>query len=109
MAEIVNLTDAQFEAQVLQAEGAVLVDFWAAWCAPCRMMEPTLEKLASELDGQLAVVKVDVQENLETPTRLGVMNIPTLVLFRQGEEIKRFVGAIPSGRLAKQVQEALQS
>ena len=106
MGQIASITDTDF-AQTLQAEEPVLVDFWAEWCMPCRAMAPALEKLADEFKGQISFVKLDVQNNPDTPASLGVMNIPTLVLFRAGEEIKRFSGTMPAKRLAKQLQEAL--
>ena len=89
MAALQNVTDDTFASDVVGAQGPVLVDFWADWCVPCKMLGPVLEKVAAELAGQVTIVKLDVQTNPETPTRLGVLNIPTMILFRDGQELKR--------------------
>lgn len=83
-------TVAAFEAAV--AKGTVLVDFWAPWCGPCRMQTPILERLADELDGQVAICKVNVDENAEAAAAFNVMSIPTLIVFRDGKPVKQFVG-----------------
>ncbi|MEN6480032.1 MAG: thioredoxin [Anaerolineales bacterium] len=106
MGSLVSITDATF-AEVVQAPGAVLVDFWADWCAPCRMLAPILDRLAVELQGQLQIVTLDVQANPQTPTQLGVLNLPTMILFRDGQERKRLTGAMPAKKLAQQLLEAL--
>lgn len=106
MGSLVGITDTTF-AEVVQAPGAVLVDFWADWCAPCRMLAPILDRLAVELQGQLQIVTLDVQANPQTPTQLGVLNLPTMILFRDGQELKRLTGAMPAKKLAQQLLEAL--
>lgn len=88
----VNIVDADFDAKVLQNEKAVLVDFWAPWCGPCRMAEPVLEELSEEYKDKVLVMKMNVDENQENPQKYGVMSIPTTVLFKNGEEIGRQVG-----------------
>ena len=88
----VDATDATFDDEVLDADVPVLVDFWAAWCGPCRAIAPHLDKLAGENQGTLKVVKVDAQNNMATARRFSVSNLPTFVLFRNGEEIGRKIG-----------------
>lgn len=95
MAELKNVGEDTFEQDVLKAETPVLVDFWAEWCAPCRMMAPMVEQLAQEKAGQLEVVKLDVQENPDVAAQYGVMNIPTLILFIDGEPAERLMGYMP--------------
>ena len=86
------VTDADFEGQVLNAGQVVLVDFWAAWCAPCRMIAPVVEDLAIELGSQVKFVKMDIDANREVPTQLGIMSIPTLIIFKDGQAADRTVG-----------------
>ena len=95
MTELVAVTDDTFESQVLQADQPTLVDFWAAWCGPCRMVAPVVEEIAAEYDGRLKVVKMDVDTNPDTPSKLGIMGIPTLILFTDGAETTRLVGFRP--------------
>lgn len=100
------ITDADFEAEVLGSSQPVLVDFWAAWCAPCRMVAPLVAELAVELNGRVKVVKLDVDSNPETPSRLGVMSIPTLILFKDGQPVERTVGYRPD--LKRVLREKLE-
>ena len=86
------VTDADFESQVLDADGVVLVDFWANWCAPCRMIAPVVEDLASELGDRIKFVKMDIDANPDVPSRLGIMSIPTLIIFKDGKAAERAVG-----------------
>ncbi|MFP3896883.1 MAG: thioredoxin [Anaerolineales bacterium] len=95
MAELKMVSEETFNQDVLGADVPVLVDFWAEWCAPCRMMAPTLEELAQQEADQLEVVKLDVQENPDMAARYGVMNIPTLILFIDGEPAERLTGYMP--------------
>ena len=96
----VKATDASFEQEVLKSDTPVLVDFWAEWCGPCRMIGPSLEDIAKEMDGKLKVVKVNIDENPMAPTRYGVRSIPTLMIFKDGQLAATQTGALPKGRLA---------
>lgn len=96
MSELVNeVTDASFESEVLKSDQPVLVDFWAAWCAPCRMLTPTVEAIAEKYQGKAKIVKLNVDENVEASSRYGIKGIPTLILFNGGREADRVVG-VPS-------------
>lgn len=87
------ITDAEFESNVLQSGIPVLVDFWAPWCGPCKTMLPIMEELAAEYDGKVSVVKMNVDENMETSGKYNVMSIPTFIIFKDGEPVSTFVGA----------------
>jgi thioredoxin 1 len=100
-------SDQAFEADVLQAQRPQLVDFWAEWCAPCRQIAPFLEEIASEYDGKLDVVKVNIDENPNTPTKYGVRGIPTLMMFKGGALVDQKVGALPKSRLVEWVDQNL--
>ncbi len=90
-----EVTDATFEQEVLRSPIPTLVDFWAAWCGPCRMIAPVVEEIAQEFEGRVAVVKMDVDANPKTPAQLGILGIPTLILFKDGKELDRIVGYRP--------------
>jgi len=107
MAKPVQVTDQTFDETVINAEQLVLVDFWAEWCTPCKMIAPVLEELATELDGQLVIGKLDVDENPDTSAAYGVLSIPTLLLFKDGEPVDRIVGAQPKAQLLKRLQPHL--
>ena len=92
MGKHIEVTDSTFENDVIQADMPVLVDFWAEWCGPCKMIAPILDDLSEDLEGQLVVGKMDVDANPSTPMSFGVMSIPTLVLFKGGEPVERIVG-----------------
>jgi thioredoxin 1 len=107
MSTLPAVTDATFDAEVLQGDKPVLVDFWAEWCGPCRMMTPVVEQFAAQQAGKLQVLAMDIQENMETPAKLGIMNIPTMILFVGGQEKERLVGPMPLARLAERVTRHL--
>ncbi len=99
MSTPVAVTDDSFETDVIQAEKPVLVDFWATWCGPCMMIAPILEEIAADYTDQVTVVKIDVDMNPATPIKFGVMGIPTLILFKNGEAVERITGYMPKERL----------
>jgi thioredoxin 1 len=102
-----DVTDATFQSDVLESETPVLVDFWAPWCGPCRVVHPILEEMAAERDGELNIVSLNVDDNQQTAGRYEVLSIPTLILFRDGSEAKRIVGALPKRRLESELEPAL--
>jgi thioredoxin 1 len=103
---LTEVTDNNFAAEVLEAGQPVLVDFWAPWCGPCRIIAPHLEELDNERD-DLTVVKMNVDENPETAAKYGIMSIPTLILFKNGQVAKQVVGALPKARLQQELEPAL--
>ncbi|UTA48209.1 thioredoxin TrxA [Simiduia sp. 21SJ11W-1] len=104
---IVHVSDASFEADVLKAEGPVLVDFWAAWCGPCKMIAPVLDELAGELAGKITIAKMDVDANKETPAKFNIRGIPTLMIFKGGQMESMKVGALSKSQLVEFINSAL--
>lgn len=102
-----QVSDKDFESEVLQAQGPVLVDFWAEWCGPCRALGPSVDALAQEKSGAIKVVKVNIDENPNAPSKYGVRSIPTLLIFKGGEVVAQTVGSMPKSDLFKWVDSAL--
>ncbi|HET9052170.1 MAG TPA: thioredoxin [Candidatus Dormibacteraeota bacterium] len=107
MTHPLTVTDATFRTEVVDSDVPVLVDFWATWCAPCKMIAPLVEELATEYEGRVKVVKVDIDANPASPGQFGVMSIPTILLFRDGEATKRIVGYQPKARLKSEIDVLL--
>lgn len=107
MAKPIEVTDQTFDQVVLEADVPIIVDFWAVWCGPCKMIAPALEQIAEEYQEQLQVAKLDVDHNNETAMKYGVMSIPTLILFKGGEPVERIVGFMPKEKLVAKLQPHL--
>ncbi|HET9327302.1 MAG TPA: thioredoxin [Candidatus Eisenbacteria bacterium] len=107
MANAEAVTDANFEQEVLKSSVPVLVDFWAAWCGPCKVIAPTVDQLAAEYAGKMKVVKLDVDANMEISSRYSVLNIPTLILFKDGHAVEKMIGALPKPALLAKIQPHL--
>ena len=107
MADLLEVTDATFESEVLNADQPTLVDFWADWCGPCKMVAPVVEEIATEYDDQMKVAKMDVDSNQQTPANYGIRGIPTLILFKDGEEAARIVGFRPKEAMMEEISPHL--
>lgn len=106
-ANVVEVTDTNFETEILKSQVPVLVDFWAAWCAPCRAIAPHVEALATEYAGQIKVAKCDIDANPQVPSQYDIRSIPTLLMFKGGQVIGQLVGAVPRPKLEDFVKKAL--
>ena len=101
------ITDESFENDVLKADGPVLVDFWAEWCGPCKMIAPALEEISDEMGGQVTIAKLNIDDSPEAPGKYGVRGIPTMILFNNGEPVQTKVGAAPKSQLKSWLEESL--
>ncbi|MDP3985749.1 MAG: thioredoxin [bacterium] len=102
---MIQLTEATFSQEVLQAKEVVLVDFWAAWCGPCKLMEPVVEALAKDLEGKAKIAKMNVDENQSTPGGLGIMSIPTFLVFKDGKVVEQVVGSVSKEELLQKIEK----
>jgi thioredoxin 1 len=102
-----KVSDTTFESEVLKATGPVVVDFWAEWCGPCRMIAPALEEIAGTLDGKVKIVKLNVDENPQTAAKYGIQSIPTLMIFKDGQMASRQIGAAPKQKLEQWITTAV--
>jgi thioredoxin 1 len=102
-----ELTDSNFEQEVLKSDVPVLVDFWAVWCGPCKMIAPIIEELSAEYDGKVKIGKMNVDENRMTPGQFGIRSIPTLLVFKGGEVVDKLVGAVPKNNIADKLDAQL--
>jgi thioredoxin 1 len=103
----IEVTDANFKSEVLESTTPVIVDFWAEWCGPCKMIAPLMEQLATEYDGKLKVGKVDVDSNQQTSMQFGIRSIPTLLIFKNGKVVDQIVGVVPKHTLADKISKHL--
>jgi thioredoxin 1 len=105
--KVAEVTDVTFDQEVLKASVPVLIDFWAPWCGPCKAIAPVVEELAGQYDGRLKIVKMNVDDNPQTPSKYGVRGIPNLILFKAGSVADQIVGAVPKAHLVRAIDRAL--
>ena len=107
MADILEVTDENFDDEIMNSDTPAVVDFWAEWCGPCKMVAPVIEELAKDYQGKIKVAKMDVDQNRTTPTRFGVRNIPTLIFFKGGEVAQTIIGAQPKSSIEDELKKLL--
>ena len=107
MADVLEVTDDNFDEEIINADMPALVDFWAEWCGPCKMVSPVVEELAKEYKGKIKIASMDVDGNRQTPARFGIRNIPTLILFKNGEVTQTIVGAYPKSHIDAELKKLL--
>ncbi len=107
MSNTIQVTDADFEDQVLNSDRPVVVDFWAEWCGPCKQIGPALEELASDLDGKVTIAKINIDDNPNVPVKYGIRSIPTLMMFKGGEVASTQIGATSKGKLAEWIESGV--
>ncbi len=107
MGDVLEVNDQNFEQEILKSDVPAMVDFWAAWCGPCKMVAPVVEELAAEYKGKIKIAKMNVDENRETPAKFGIRNIPTLILFKGGQVAQTIVGAQPKSYIESELKKLL--
>lgn len=107
MSDLLQVTDENFDAEIISSDKPAMVDFWAEWCGPCKMVSPVVEELANEYKGKIKVAKMDVDKNRQTPARFGIRNIPTLILFKRGEVAQTIIGAQPKSYIEEELKKLL--
>ncbi|MCD6261776.1 MAG: thioredoxin [Deltaproteobacteria bacterium] len=104
---VMHVTDQSFDEEIINSDIPALVDFWAEWCGPCRMVGPVIDELANEYAGKVKIAKVNVDDNRQIPARFGIRNIPTMILFKNGQPVQTIIGARPKEELAKELDKLL--
>ncbi len=107
MSDLLQVTDGNFEEEIVNSDIPAMVDFWAEWCGPCKMVGPVVEELAQEYKGKIKIAKMDVDTNRDTPAKFGIRNIPTLILFKDGEVAKMIIGAQPKSQIDGELKKLL--
>jgi len=107
MGEVLHVTDADFEKEIIESDTPAMVDFWADWCGPCRIVAPVIEELAEEFKGKIKIAKMNVDQNRKTPAKFGIRSIPTMIFFKNGEVVNVIIGAQPKDILKKELEKLL--